>query len=103
MIRTLFLALLAVVFVSPVAQAAAPDVGAAIPSITAKDQHGKEQSFDTLKGKNGITLVFIRSVEWCPFCQRQVMELDENAAKFKDAGYPVVIVSYDAPEKTRRV
>jgi peroxiredoxin len=99
MIRTLFLALLAVAAFSPVASAKGVEVGKTIPSITAKDQNGKEQSFDSLKGTKGLTIVFIRSVEWCPFCQRQVMDLSENAAKFKDAGYPVVAISYDTVEK----
>lgn len=103
MIRTLFLALLAVAAFSPsAASAKGVDIGKTIPPITAKDQNGKEQSFDSLKGTKGITLVFIRSVEWCPFCQRQMIELSENAAKFKEAGYPVVAVSYDSVEKLKQ-
>ena len=99
MIRPVLFALLTLIAFIPAASAKGIEVGKAIPSITAKDQHGKEQSFDSLKGAKGLTLVFVRSVEWCPFCQRQVMDLSENAAKFKDAGYPVAIVSYDSADK----
>lgn len=99
MIRTLFITVLAVLAVLPTAQAKGVEVGAQIPAIATVDQHGKQQSFDTLKGAKGMTLVFVRSVEWCPFCQRQVIELSENAKKFKDAGYPVVTISYDSAEK----
>lgn len=99
MIRPILFALLTLIAFVPAASAKGIEVGKAIPSITAKDQTGKEQSFDSLKGSKGLTLVFVRSVEWCPFCQRQVMDLSENAKKFKDAGYPVVAISYDSTDK----
>lgn len=100
MIRPILFALLTLIVFAPAAvMAKGIDVGKAIPAIAAKDQKGKEQSFDSLKGSKGLTLVFVRSLEWCPFCQRQVMDLAENAGKFKDAGYPVAIVSYDSADK----
>lgn len=72
-------------------------VGDKIPhNLELKDSKGKMRSFSDLKGKKGMTLVFIRSVEWCPFCQKQLIELNKNAKKFSEAGYPVVTVSYDA-------
>lgn len=99
MIRPILFALLTLIAFVPAASAKGIEVGKAIPSMTAKDQAGKEQSFDSLKGSKGLTIVFVRSVEWCPFCQRQVMDLSENASKFKDAGYPVVAISYDSSDK----
>ncbi len=100
MIRSLFLILFAFVlaFSIPSPSFAKDDVkvGDAIPhDLNAKDQTGKMRSFADLKGSKGMTLVFIRSVEWCPFCQKQLLELNKNAKKFSDAGYPVVSVSYD--------
>lgn len=99
MIRTAFFALLTLMVLTPAALAKGIEVGKTIPAITAKDQNNKEQSFDSLKGTKGLTIVFVRSVEWCPFCQRQVMDLSENAKKFKDAGYPIVTISYDSVDK----
>jgi peroxiredoxin len=101
MIRILFVALIGVLAFSPMAMAKGLDVGAKIPAIATVDQNGKQQGFDSLKGSKGITIAFIRSVEWCPFCQRQVMDLSANAKKFKDAGYPVITISYDTPEKLK--
>lgn len=91
-------AFLLVLSVSSVSQAKGTvKVGDVIPhDLSAKDQTGKMRHFNDLKGKKGITLVFIRSVEWCPFCQKQILELSKNAKKFSDSGYPVVTVSYDA-------
>jgi hypothetical protein len=57
---------------SPVAAAApaekgqspGPAVGAALPAFEAPDQDGRRQSFDTLRGPNGLLLNFNRSVVW---------------------------------------
>ena len=41
-----------------------PAVGGRIPDFEAVDQNGKRQSFDTLKGKNGLVLLIVRSADW---------------------------------------
>ena len=41
-----------------------PEVGAPLPSFEAPDQDGKRQSFDTLRGPNGLLLNVNRSVVW---------------------------------------
>lgn len=41
-----------------------PTVGEKIPSFSARDQHGKQRSFDDIKGANGAVLVFHRSADW---------------------------------------
>lgn len=74
-------------------------VGDAIPhNLELKDQAGKTRNFNDLKGEKGMTLVFVRSVNWCPYCQKQLIALDKDAKKFEDAGYPIVSVSYDTPQ-----
>lgn len=76
------------------------NVGDIIPhSLTLKDQKGKTQSFSNLSGEKGLVLAFVRSVEWCPYCQKQVIELDKNKQKFNDLGYNVATVSYDPIEQ----
>lgn len=73
-------------------------VGDTIPHDLRLENHeGLKRSFVDLRGKKGIVLVFVRSVEWCPFCQKQLLELNKNAKKFNDLGYPVVTISYDTP------
>lgn len=51
---------------APSAEAATPGpaVGAPLPAFEAPDQEGKPQSFETLRGKNGLLLNFNRSVVW---------------------------------------
>ena len=41
-----------------------PDVGQKIPAFQASDQNGRVQTFDTLKGKKGLVLLFVRSADW---------------------------------------
>jgi hypothetical protein len=39
-------------------------VGRKAPGLSARDQFGREQSLDTLKGPNGTVLLFFRSADW---------------------------------------
>lgn len=42
-----------------------PQVGERIPSdLVAVDQHGTTKAFSNLKGKNGLILIFSRSLHW---------------------------------------
>jgi hypothetical protein len=40
------------------------EVGQKAPAFSARDQFGKLQSLDTLKGPNGTVLLFFRSADW---------------------------------------
>lgn len=77
-----------------------PPTGAALPhGLEALDSSGAEQSFETLAGENGLVLFFVRSVDWCPFCKAQALEVNEARGAFEARGLSVVIVSYDSVEK----
>lgn len=54
--------------------------------------------FEALKGENGMALYFIRSVDWCPYCQAQVIETSAAYDSFTDLGLEVVYLSYDSAE-----
>ncbi len=41
-----------------------PEVGTALPSIAAADQHGELRGFDDLKGERGLLLFMVRSADW---------------------------------------
>ena len=40
------------------------EVGQRAPAFSARDQFGRLQSLDTLKGPNGTVLLFFRSADW---------------------------------------
>src|SRR5690242_12357024 len=76
-----------------------PPVGIAAPDIgTPPDQTGKARAVGDLMGKNGLVLLFFRSAEWCPYCQRQLMDVNEGLAEITKRGYRVAALSYDKPE-----
>lgn len=41
-----------------------PAVGERIPAFRLIDQHGREQTLETLRGPNGLVLAFVRSADW---------------------------------------
>ena len=52
--------------------------------------------------KGPVVVVFVRSVEWCVYCQLQTVQISENLKGIQASGGQVVIISYDAPEKIKR-
>jgi hypothetical protein len=41
-----------------------PDVGQPIPDFRLSDQHGRKQTFETVRGPKGALIVFYRSADW---------------------------------------
>ncbi len=77
-------------------------VGDRAPLFTLKDQNDREFSLETLVKKGPVAVVFVRSVEWCSYCQLQTIQLSQHLEKIQSAGGQVVMVCYDAPEKVKR-
>jgi len=80
-------------------QAAAADLGPAIgsiaPDIRLMDASGTERTLADLAEENGTVVFFNRSLDWCPYCQRQAIEVDEAADGFAARGYGLVFITYD--------
>ena len=71
--------------------------GSQIPTTLAlTDQNGTAQDFEKLKGKNGLILVFVRSADWCPYCQAQLKDLKKEHQNFRALGFNLASVSYDS-------
>ncbi len=101
MMRTLINSILLVLTITFTAQAEVADLGPAIGTkiphnLAVKDDQGNNQNFNKLVGEKGAVLVFYRSAKWCPFCQRQLIELNKSAAdSAKELGYNLIGISYD--------
>jgi Peroxiredoxin len=82
------------------AQSSAPipgvKVGDTIPSIATVDQFGQPQTFESLRGKHGLLLLFSRSADWCPYCKRHLMELQQAKPEFEAKGIHVASITYDS-------
>ncbi len=81
------------------AQELGPATGTKIPhDLSLMTTTGKIENFDDLKGVNGLALFFVRSFDWCPYCQRQAIEVNGRAQEFRNRGINPIFLSYDSPK-----
>jgi peroxiredoxin len=74
-------------------------VGEKAPLFQLMNQHGEVISLADLTAKHDkVALVFFRSADWCPFCKRQLMDLQKDLQSMKQAGITLVAISYDPVE-----
>ena len=67
------------------------------------NEAGQAQAFaDIVNGQNGAVIMFVRSVDWCPFCQRQVLDANTRLAELRDRNFNLVAVTTDTAEKNAR-
>jgi peroxiredoxin len=75
-----------------------PQVGERVPDFSLKDQAGRTQTLQSIMGRRGAVLVFVRSTEWCPYCKTQLVELQGRAASLQSQGLGIAVISYDSQE-----
>jgi len=75
-----------------------PTVGKKAPVLNVKDKNNVSVSIDDLMASKGLIILFFRSADWCPFCKRHLIELNEYTDKFKALGYGIAAISYDDSE-----
>ena len=71
-------------------------VGETAPGFQLPDQDGVLQDFDSLKGENGLAILFFRSADWCPFCKTALAQLEGERTGYEARGLKVVGISYDS-------
>ena len=77
-----------------------PTAGQMFPhELAAADQTGKQQTLKSLMGEKGLAVFFVRSADWCPFCMRQLVDVNQHLARFRELGINVVSVSVDEVAK----
>lgn len=75
-----------------------PPIGTKAPTIGMPiDSKGIARSLDSVMGKNGTVLFFFRSAAWCPYCQAQLLNLNDRVLDIEKRGYSLVGISYDQP------
>jgi peroxiredoxin len=77
------------------APAIGPAIGAPVPAATLTAMDGSAQSLAALAGEKGVAIAFVRSADWCPFCKKQLADLNAVAAPLAAAGWTLIAVSYD--------
>jgi peroxiredoxin len=74
-----------------------PQAGQTVPDFRLQDAQGKTWTRDSIMGPNGAMLVFSRSVDWCPYCKSQVIELQSRLGALKAQGLGLAVITYDSP------
>ena len=77
-------------------------VGDKAPKFKAKDQNGNTISSKDILKEEQLIVVFYRG-QWCPLCNKHLSHLQDNVAKFNEAGARLIAISPEIPvsvEKT---
>ena len=72
-------------------------VGTKAPDFTLKNAAGDDVALSALLKKGKVALVFYRSADWCPFCKKQLQDLQKSLSEIAATGVQLVGISYDAP------
>ena len=75
-----------------------PAIGESIEFGTLSDQTGTGRDMASIAGENGLVLMFVRSADWCPYCQAQMIEINGSLAEIESRGYALATISYDNPD-----
>lgn len=74
-----------------------PQVGQLVPDFRLQDAQGKVWTRDSIMGPKGAMVVFSRSVDWCPYCKTQVIELQSRLGALRAQGLGLAVITYDSP------
>ncbi len=69
-----------------------------IPVLEAPDQNGNIQTLETLTGEKGLILFFTRSLDWCPFCKAQLVNIVAVQQQLETLEFNIALMSYDSVE-----
>lgn len=80
-----------------------PDVGARVPTTRFTDSSGAPVGLADLSGPEGVVIYFNRSLDWCPICLRQALEVNAALEQFEAAGWGAAVLTYDDAPTLARV
>ncbi len=76
-----------------------PALGSRFPGIKAVYEGQPVSLIQPFAGKSGTVFMASRSFDWCPYCMKQMIELNKAAPTFAAAGIGLVAITYDTPSK----
>jgi peroxiredoxin len=71
------------------------------PDFKAKDQNGKDIRLKDLLKEGKVVLVFYRGY-WCPYCNRQLKQLEDSLQAIKGKGATLIAVTPEKPDSIAR-
>lgn len=75
-----------------------PAIGSSFPGLRAIYQGREVNLLGEFAGSRGTVLIASRSLDWCPYCMKQMIELQQYKQAYDDAGIGMVAITYDAPQ-----
>lgn len=75
-----------------------PAIGSHFPGLRARYQDREITLIEEFAGASGTVFIASRSLDWCPYCMRQMIQLQEHRAGFEAAGIGMVAITYDDPQ-----
>lgn len=74
-----------------------PAIGSHFPGVQAR-YHGETiRLIAPFAGPRGTVFIASRSLDWCPYCMKQMLQLQQHKADFDAAGIGLVAMTYDSP------
>ena len=70
-------------------------IGTKAADFTLKNAAGQDVTLTSLLQKGPVVLAFVRSADWCPFCRKQLQELQKDLPAIEATGVQLVTISYD--------
>jgi peroxiredoxin len=82
------------------------DIGPAIGTpladvIMARDQSGADRDFASLTSRNGMILIFSRSLSWCPYCMADARDWSGRVDQARGLGFNIAVATYDSIDTMR--
>ncbi len=74
------------------------EAGTQAPEFRAVTTTGEAVEFADITGEQGAVVVFNRSLDWCPYCKAQALELETVKADLEAQGWTLNLITYDAPD-----
>lgn len=71
------------------------------PVFTARDQYGKTISLSDELKKGPVVLVFYRG-QWCPYCNRQLKQLEDSVSQIQQKGATVLTITPEVQENIEK-
>jgi peroxiredoxin len=74
-----------------------PSIGSRFPGLRARYRGREITLIEEFAGTNGTVFIASRSLDWCPYCMRQMIQLQQHRDEFEAAGIGMVAITYDDP------
>jgi len=87
---------MAFIFIATPVHAAGLEVGQKAPDFTLVNANGEERTLSKMLEKGPVILTFYRG-SWCPYCNDQLADYQDNLSKIHGKGAQIVAISPEKP------